>query len=110
MPWFPISEVRELLRPATSTRRRLPAEPERSGELHRSDLVRCGGAEDVAAGAAAPGDRPVAGRKTATGQSLDDAPARCLDAQRDARGTRALEGRFHARGARGGGDEGERGV
>src|SRR6185437_2971707 len=81
---------------ATNTRRRLSAEPEGSGELHRSDLVRGGGAEDVAAGSTAPRDRPVACGKASSGEGLHDAAAGSLDAQRDAGRTCELEGRSDA--------------
>src|SRR5437763_16737398 len=92
MPWSPISEVRELVRPATGTRGRLPAEAERGRELHHSDLVRGGDAEDIAAGPASPRDRAVACREASSGQRLHDPTARCLDSQHNPRRARELEG------------------
>src|SRR5258705_3497875 len=91
MPWFPISEVRELVRPATGTRRRLPAEAELGGQLDCPDVVRGRGAEDVAAGTPTPGDRAVASREAPRRQRLDDAAAGRLDTERDARRARQLE-------------------
>src|SRR6185437_15008892 len=75
MPWFPISDVSELVRPATATRRRLPTEAELGGQLDRPDVVRRRGAEDVAAGTSTPGDRPVTCREAPRRKRLDDAGA-----------------------------------
>src|SRR5580765_4087516 len=91
MPWFPISEVSELVRPATGTRRRLPAEAELGGQLDRPDVVRRGGAEDVAAGTPPPGYRPVTCRKAPRRKRLDDAAAGRLDTKCDARRAGQLE-------------------
>src|SRR4029077_15146395 len=91
MPWFPISEVSELVRPATGTRRRLPAEAELGGQLDRPDVVRRRGAEDVAAGTPTPGDRPVTCREAPRRKRLDDAAAGRLDTKRDARRAGQLE-------------------
>src|SRR5712691_4380322 len=108
MPWFPICEVRELVRPATGTRGRLPAEAERGRELDRADLVRSRDAEDVAARSASPRDRAVACDEAWGGQRLHDPAAGCLDSQRNARRSRKLEGPGDPSVARARGHETER--
>src|SRR3954468_142130 len=91
MPWFPISEVRELVRPATGTGRRLPTQAGLGGQLDRPDIVRGRGAEDVATGTPTPGDRPVTCRESSRRERLDDAAAGRLDTERDACRARQLE-------------------
>src|SRR6266550_7055878 len=87
---------------------RLATEPERGRELHRSDLVRGGGAQEVAPRPAPPRDRPVACAEASSRECLHDPAAGCLDAQRDPRGPCELEGSRHQPVARRGGDEAER--
>src|SRR3954462_4801665 len=108
MPWFPISEVRELVRPATGTGRRLPTQAELGGRPDRPAIVRGRGAEDVATGTPTPGDRPVTCREAPRRERLDYAAAGRLDTERDACRARQLEPAREATMAHGRREEAER--